>query len=62
MEDNSIQMMKDLQMFLYQLRLTAEVSVVEMVRMHHRCVDYLVFEEGNNDLVTRISFTHQLLQ
>ncbi|KAI0215201.1 Solute carrier family 12 member 6 [Lamellibrachia satsuma] len=30
MEDNSIQMKKDLQMFLYQLRLTAEVSVVEM--------------------------------
>jgi len=33
MEDNSIQMKKDLQMFLYQLRLTAEVSVVEMVRV-----------------------------
>ncbi|XP_064639994.1 solute carrier family 12 member 4-like isoform X3 [Lineus longissimus] len=30
MEDNSIQMEKDLQMFLYQLRLDAEVAVVEM--------------------------------
>lgn len=30
MEDNSIQMRKDLQMFLYQLRLDAEVEVVEM--------------------------------
>ena len=31
MEDNSIQMKKDLEMFLYQLRLTADVYVVEMV-------------------------------
>lgn len=31
MEDNSIQMKKDLKMFLYQLRLEAEVEVVEMV-------------------------------
>ncbi|XP_059200344.1 solute carrier family 12 member 7-like [Centropristis striata] len=30
MDDNSIQMKKDLQMFLYQLRLDAEVEVVEM--------------------------------
>lgn len=30
-EDNSIQMKKDLKMFLYQLRLEAEVEVVEMV-------------------------------
>ncbi|KAL0966129.1 hypothetical protein UPYG_G00291260 [Umbra pygmaea] len=30
MDDNSIQMKKDLQMFLYQLRLNAEVEVVEM--------------------------------
>lgn len=33
MDDNSIQMKKDLQMFLYQLRLDAVVEVVEMVRM-----------------------------
>lgn len=33
MEDNSIQMKKDLKMFLYQLRLEAEVEVVEMVRV-----------------------------
>ncbi|MED6254258.1 hypothetical protein ATANTOWER_021289, partial [Ataeniobius toweri] len=30
MDDNSIQMKKDLQMFLYHLRLDAEVEVVEM--------------------------------
>lgn len=33
MDDNSIQMKKDLQMFLYQLRLDAVVEVVEMVRL-----------------------------
>ena len=32
MDDNSIQMKKDLQMFLYHLRISAEVEVVEMVR------------------------------
>uniref|UniRef100_A0A672SU91 Solute carrier family 12 member 7-like n=1 Tax=Sinocyclocheilus grahami TaxID=75366 RepID=A0A672SU91_SINGR len=32
MDDNSIQMKKDLQMFLYHLRLDAKVEVVEMVR------------------------------
>ncbi|KAM9166567.1 solute carrier family 12 member 7 isoform 5-T6 [Pangshura tecta] len=31
MDDNSIQMKKDLQMFLYHLRLNAEVEVVEMI-------------------------------
>lgn len=31
MDDNSIQMKKDLQMFLYHLRLSAQVEVVEMV-------------------------------
>lgn len=33
MEDNSIQMKKDLKTFLYHLRIEAEVEVVEMVRM-----------------------------
>lgn len=33
MDDNSIQMKKDLATFLYQLRIEAEVEVVEMVRM-----------------------------
>lgn len=33
-DDNSIQMKKDLQMFLYHLRISAEVEVVEMVRTH----------------------------
>lgn len=37
MDDNSIQMKKDLQMFLYHLRLDAEVEVVEMVRWR-RCL------------------------
>lgn len=32
MEDNSIQMKKDLATFLYHLRIEAEVEVVEMVR------------------------------
>lgn len=32
MEDNSIQMKKDLKTFLYHLRIQAEVEVVEMVR------------------------------
>lgn len=33
MDDNSIQMKKDLQMFLYHLRLDAVVEVVEMVSL-----------------------------
>ncbi len=33
LNDNSIQMKKDLQMFLYHLRLDAEVEVVELVRL-----------------------------
>ena len=32
LEDNSIQMKKDLGTFLYHLRIDAEVEVVEMVR------------------------------
>ncbi|KTF79863.1 hypothetical protein cypCar_00042898, partial [Cyprinus carpio] len=32
LDDNSIQMKKDLQMFLYHLRLNAEVEVVEMIQ------------------------------
>ncbi len=36
MEDNSIQMKKDLKMFLYHLRIAAEVEVVEMVRSLNR--------------------------
>lgn len=32
LEDNSIQMKKDLATFLYHLRIEAEVEVVEMVR------------------------------
>lgn len=32
LEDNSIQMKRDLAVFLYQLRIEAEVDVIEMVR------------------------------
>ena len=31
MEDNNVQMKKDLKMFVYQLRIEAEVHVIEMV-------------------------------
>ena len=31
MQDNSVQMKKDLVSFLYQLRIVAEVEVIEMV-------------------------------
>lgn len=34
MDDNSIQMKKDLIIFLYHLRIDAVVEVVEMVREH----------------------------
>ena len=38
MEDNSIQMKKDLVAFLYQLRIPAEVDVIEMVSMYGNSV------------------------
>lgn len=41
MDDNSIQMKKDLATFLYHLRLEAEVEVVEMVS----CLPCLVPED-----------------
>jgi potassium/chloride transporter 4/5/6 len=37
MEDNSIQIKKDLKIFLYHLRIEAEVEVVEMVRLVCTC-------------------------
>ena len=37
MEDNSIQMKKDLAAFLYQLRIPAEVDVIEMVGLGVAC-------------------------
>lgn len=40
LDDNSIQMKKDLQMFLYHLRLDAEVEVVEMVSIHRLSSDH----------------------
>ena len=38
MTDNSIQMKKDLETFLYQIRITAEVHVQEMVRVELHCI------------------------
>lgn len=35
LEDNSIQMKKDLKLFLYHLRIEAEVQVIEMVRIYN---------------------------
>ena len=32
MEDNSVQMKKDLEVFIYHLRISATVEVIEMVR------------------------------
>ena len=40
LEDNSIQMKKDLAVFLYQLRIEAEVDVIEMVRTKKICTLY----------------------
>lgn len=53
MDDNSIQMKKDLQMFLYHLRLDAEVEVVEMVCSHmDRCL-FIFSDHGHlvNDVL-----------
>ena len=52
MEDNSIQMKKDLTLFLYQLRIEAEVYVIEMVstmwsRWLNKCLFLL---QPNNDI------------
>ena len=59
MEDNSIQMRQDLKTFLYHLRLTADVEVVEMVR-HQDFLSvvilYLVF------LLELIQSIHVLMQ
>ncbi|KAJ8268529.1 hypothetical protein COCON_G00137010 [Conger conger] len=46
MDDNSIQMKKDLQMFLYHLRLDAEVEVVEM---HDSDISAFTYEEDAGD-------------
>lgn len=41
-EDNSIQMKKDLKTFLYHLRIEAEVEVVEMVCIQY-CSSFILF-------------------
>nr|CAD7573788.1 unnamed protein product [Timema californicum] len=53
MEDNSIQMKKDLKMFLYHLRIEAEVEVVEMVDSDISAYTYertLMMEQRNQML------------
>ncbi|XP_053620988.1 solute carrier family 12 member 4 isoform X4 [Plodia interpunctella] len=53
MEDNSIQMKKDLKMFLYQLRIEAEVEVVEMTDSDISAYTYertLMMEQRNQML------------
>lgn len=45
LEDNSIQMKKDLKTFLYHLRIDAEVEVVEMVSHLTRRVDTILREK-----------------
>uniref|UniRef100_A0A8C3IVQ4 Solute carrier family 12 member 5 n=1 Tax=Chrysemys picta bellii TaxID=8478 RepID=A0A8C3IVQ4_CHRPI len=53
MDDNSIQMKKDLTTFLYHLRITAEVEVVEMVRSDISAYTYektLVMEQRSEIL------------
>lgn len=47
MEDNSIQMKKDLKMFLYHLRIEAEVEVVEMVSIY-------IFFNGNKRFTLQV--------
>lgn len=44
LEDNSIQMKKDLAVFLYQLRIEAEVDVIEMVRERETVCVILSFD------------------
>lgn len=51
MEDNSIQMKKDLATFLYHLRIEAEVEVVEMVNIWFWCTS--VECQVASDVVTR---------
>ncbi|XP_037032618.1 solute carrier family 12 member 6 isoform X3 [Bradysia coprophila] len=53
MEDNSIQMKKDLKMFLYHLRIAAEVEVVEMMNSDISAYTYertLMMEQRNQML------------
>lgn len=51
MEDNSIQMKKDLKKFLYHLRIEAEVEVVEMVCNLIAC-NYVLRVSVNSYIVT----------
>lgn len=50
MEDNSIQMKKDLKMFLYHLRIEAEVEVVEMVCTFLTSFNFNVFNPNSISL------------
>lgn len=48
MDDNSIQMKKDLMTFLYHLRFDAEVEVVEMVRNQHTLPSHTQRDTNNH--------------
>lgn len=50
MDDNSIQMKKDLATFLYQLRIEAEVEVVEMVRNPYYTTTNLTKQNKSDNL------------
>lgn len=43
MEDNSIQMKKDLESFMYQIRIKAQVEVIEMVTARYLDVMFCTF-------------------
>ncbi|BFZ13089.1 hypothetical protein BsWGS_16128 [Bradybaena similaris] len=55
-EDNSIQMKKDLQMYLYQLRIEADVDVVEMSNQDISAYTYerTLMMEQRTDLLSKI--------
>lgn len=44
MDDNSIQMKKDVITFLYHLRIDAQVEVVEMVRLTRALTGHIYFQ------------------
>jgi solute carrier family 12 (potassium/chloride transporter), member 4/6 len=42
LEDNSVEMKKDLEQYMYQLRIEAEVNVIEMVRILISLIDTFI--------------------
>ncbi|KAI8790672.1 solute carrier family 12 member 4-like isoform X5, partial [Biomphalaria glabrata] len=60
-EDNSIQMKKDLQTYLYQLRITADVDVVEMSNSDISAYTYerTLIMEQRTDMLSKIRNAHR---